>query len=149
MRGQRPRGLCDQRYDWTTLYAAVRPATGESFVLVLPMVAIRAMNLFLGRFADSLAPDVHAVLVLDQAGWHGSRQLRVPNNVTLVPLPPYAPELNPVERIWLHLRERFLSHRLFDSNDAIVDACCQAWNALTPERLQSLTNYPWIKKVIS
>ncbi|TPG39908.1 hypothetical protein EAH89_29005 [Roseomonas nepalensis] len=93
--------------------------------------------------------DVHAVLVLDQAGWHGSRQLRVPDNVTLVPLPPYAPELNPVERVWLHLRERFLSHRLLNSNAAIVDACCQAWNALTPERLQSLTNYPWIRKVTS
>jgi hypothetical protein len=68
MRGQRPRGLCDQRYDWTYLYAAVRPATGEGFALVLPMVSIRAMNLFLKRFADSLAPGVHAVLVLDQAG---------------------------------------------------------------------------------
>ena len=70
------------------------------------------------------------MLVLDQAGWHGSRDLQVPSNVTLVPLPPYAPELNPVERVWLYLRERFLSHRLLDSNAAIVDACCQAWNAL-------------------
>ncbi|MFC7739372.1 transposase [Roseomonas sp. GCM10028921] len=64
----------------------------------------------------------------DQAGWHGSRQLRVPENVTLIPLPPYAPELNPVERVWLHLRERFLSHHLLNSNGAIVDACCHAWN---------------------
>jgi hypothetical protein len=149
MRGKRPRGLCDQRYDWTYLYAAVRPTTGEGFALVLPMVSTRAMNLFLERFADSLAPDTHAVLVLDQAGWHGSRQLRVPSNVTLVPLPPYAPELNPVERVWLYLRERFLSHRLLNSNAAIVDACCQAWNSLTPDRLQSLANYPWITKVTS
>ncbi|MFT8245906.1 transposase, partial [Roseomonas sp. BN140053] len=103
----------------------------------------------LERFAATLTPDVHAVLVLDQAGWHGSRQLRVPNNVTLVPLPPYAPELNPVERVWLYLRERFLSHRLLHSNAAIVDACCQAWNALTPDRLRSLTSYPWIGKVTS
>jgi hypothetical protein len=88
MRGQRPRGLCDQRYDWTYLYAAVRPATGQGFALVLPLVSIRAMNLFLKRFAESLAPDVHAVLVLDQAGWHGSRRVRVPKNVTLLPLPP-------------------------------------------------------------
>ena len=148
-RGQRPRGLCDQRYDWTYLYAAVRPATGQGFALILPMVSTRAMDLFLERFSATLAPDVHAVLVLDQAGWHGSRHLSVPGNVTLVPLPPYAPELNPVERVWLHLRERFLSHRLINSNAAIVDACCQAWNALTPERLQSLINYPWIRKVTS
>ena len=95
-RGQRPRGLCDQRYDWTYLYAAVRPATGQGFALILPMVSTRAMDLFLERFSATLAPDVHAVLVLDQAGWHGSRHLSVPGNVTLVPLPPYAPELNPV-----------------------------------------------------
>ena len=148
-RGQRPRGLCDQRYDWTYIYAAVRPATGQGFALILPMVSTRAMDLFLERFSATLAPDVHAVLVLDQAGWHGSRHLSVPGNVTLVPLPPYAPELNPVERVWLHLRERFLSHRLLNSNAAIVDACGQAWNALTPERLYSLTNYPWIRKVNS
>ena len=87
-RGQRPRGLCDQRYDWTYLYAAVRPATGQGFALILPMVSTRAMDLFLERFSATLAPDVHAVLVLDQAGWHGSRHLSVPGNVTLVPLPP-------------------------------------------------------------
>jgi transposase len=149
MRGQRPQGLCDQRYDWTYLYAAVRPATGQGFALILPLVSIRAMNLFLKCFAESLAPDVHAVLVLDQAGWHGSRRVRVPKNVTLLPLPPYAPELNPVERVWLYLRERFLSHRPLDSNAAIVDALCQAWNALTPERLRSLTDYPWIRRVTS
>ncbi|MGI4797288.1 MAG: transposase, partial [Janthinobacterium lividum] len=62
--------------------------------------------------------DEHAVMVLDQAGWHGARALRIPGNVTLVPLPPYAPELNSVERVWLYLRERFLSHRLLDDTDA-------------------------------
>ena len=68
-----------------------------------------------------------------------------PGNVTLVPLPPYAPELNPVERVWLYLRERFLSHRLLD--DAIVDACCAAWNRLTPKRLRSLCSYPYLQQV--
>ena len=71
--------------------------------------------------AAALAADAHAVLVLDQAGWHGAHALRVPPNVTLVPLPPYAPELNPVERVWLDLRERFLSHRVLDGYDAVVD----------------------------
>lgn len=66
----------------------------------------------------------------------------MPGTVTLVPLPPYAPQLNPVERIWLYLRERYLSHRLLNGYDAIVDACCAAWNQLTPERLHSLTSYP-------
>ena len=79
------------------------------------------------------------------------RQLRVPPNVTLVPLPPYAPELNPIERVWLYLRERHLSHRLFADHDAVVDACCRAWNALIaePGRIASLTSYPYLEKVNS
>lgn len=147
-RGQRPPGSCDQRYLWAHLFAAVRPATGEGFALVLPEISTRAMQVFLDGFGATLAADEHAVLVLDQAGWHGARALAVPGNVTLVPLPPYAPQLNPVERVWLYLRERHLSHRLLAGYDAIVDACCQAWNQLTPERLRSLTSYPYLQQVI-
>ena len=138
LKGGRPPGLCDRRFTWTTLFAAVEPATGTSTTLVLPEVSTEAMSVFLDRFAAERAPDEHAVLVLDQAGWHGARTLRVPDTVTLVPLPPYAPELNPVERVWLHLRKRFLSHRLLDDDNAIVDARCAAWNRITPERLRSL-----------
>ena len=77
------------------------------------------------------------------------RTLRIPDNVTLVPLPPYSPELNPVERVWLHLKERFLSHRLLADYDAIADAACNAWNRLCAEvgRLTSLCSYPWIPQV--
>lgn len=149
VRGERPRGLRQIGYEWASLFGAVRPATGQGFALALPEVSTVAMQAFLDRFAAGLAAGAHAVLVLDQAGWHGSRSLAVPLNVTLVPLPPYAPELNPVERVWLHLRERFLSHRLLDGYDAIVDARCEAWNALTPERLRSLCAYAWIRKVAS
>jgi transposase len=94
---------------------------------------------------------VHAVLVLDRAGWHGARALTVPPNVTLVPLPPYSPELNPVERIWLYLRERFLSLRVFRDYRAVVDACCIAWSRLVadPGRLRSLCDQPWIRNVTS
>lgn len=149
--GQRPPGICDRRYDWAYLFAAVRPATGDDFALVLPEVSTEAMQTFLDGFAAHLAPDVHAVLVLDQAGWHGATALRVPETISLVPLPPYSPELNPVERIWLYLRERFLSLRIFPDYNAIVEACCQAWNSLVAEddRIASLCNYPWIRKVAS
>ncbi|KAA0576157.1 IS630 family transposase [Azospirillum sp. B21] len=145
-RGQRPAGLCDKRFTSAYLYAAVCPASGADFTLVMPTVSTTAMSLFLDGFSRSLEPDVQAVLVLDQAGWHGARALVVPGNITLVPLPPYSPELNPVERVWLYLRERFLSHRLLDDYGAVVQACCDAWNALTatPERLRSLTSYPWL-----
>ena len=66
-------------------------------------------------------------MMCDGAGWHDERALTVPDNVTLALLPPYSPELNPVERVWLYLRERFLSLRVLDDTEAIIDACCQAW----------------------
>jgi transposase len=146
LRGERPLGLCDRRFSSAYIFAAVCPATGAEFALVMPEVNTKAMNCFLKEFSKRVAPEVHAILVMDQAGWHGAKKLVVPENITPVSLPPYSPELNPVERIWLYLRERFLSHRILDDYDAIVEACCQAWNALATdtERLRSLTSYPWI-----
>src|SRR3712207_5244780 len=91
-------------------------ATGADLALValvLPQATAATMGLFLAEFAAGLPEDVHAALALDGAGWHGARALAVPSNVTLVPLPPYSPEPNPVERVWLYSRERFLSLRVF------------------------------------
>jgi len=107
------------------------------------------MQAFLDRFAATLPERVHAALLLDGAGWHIAGRLAVPDNVSLVFLPPYAPELNPVERVWLYLRERFLPLRLFHDLDSIIDGCCQAWNQLTTEtgRIASLTNYPYLRTV--
>jgi hypothetical protein len=151
LKGQRPPGLCDQRFDWTYLYAAVEPMTGDSFALVLPTVSIVAMNRFLSDFVATLAPQEHAVIVLDGAGWHASKGLVVPDNVTLVPLPPYSPQCNPVERVWLFLREKLISLRGFPDQNAIIDARCDAWNAIAAEtgRIKALYHNSWIQKVIS
>ena len=150
-RRERPPGLQQLGYLWAYIFTAVRPATGEDVTLVLPAVNTAAMQVFLDELAASRLPDAHLVLVLDGAGWHTSRDLAVPPNITLVVLPPYAPELNPVERIWLYLRERFLSLRLLKTTDEIIDACCDAWMRLLaePTRIKSLCNYPWIAKVAS
>ena len=115
----------------------------------MPYADTDAMQIFLDQFAATIGADEHVAMVLDRAGWHGANALRVPVNITLVPLPPYAPELNPVERVWLYLKQRFLSHRLLADYDAIADAACTAWNRLRAEtgRLQSLCSYPWIPKV--
>jgi transposase len=149
VKGQRPPGIADKRFAFAYIFAAVRPATGEDFALVLPRVSSAAMSRFLADFATTLPEDTHAVLVLDQAGWHGAKDLIVPDGITLVPLPPYSPELNPVERVWLYLRERYLSHRVLADYEAVVDACCEAWNALVAEvgRLRSLTAYPYLEQV--
>ena len=150
-KGHRPPGRRDKRFERAYIFAAVEPATGADVALVLPEATTTTMRLFLAEFAATLPEDVHAVLVLDGAGWHGARALTVPPSITLVPRPPYSPELNPVEPIWLHLRERFLSLRVFADYRAIVDACCTAWNRLVaePGRIRSLCNQPWITNVSS
>ena len=150
-KGERPPGLVDQRFASAWLYAAVRPKSGEDITLVLPSVSAAAMGVFLHHFGESLRPGVHALLALDQAGWHGAKALKVPANITLVSLPSYSPQLNPVERVWEYLRERFLSQRLHSDYEAVVDAACRAWNRLTAEtgRLLSLCAYPWITQVAS
>ena len=150
-RGVRPPGRRDRRFLSTYIFAAVRPGHDDAFALVLPEARVVTMDMFLAQFSETLPAGVHAVLMLDQAGWHGRAALQVPDNITLLPLPPYSPELNPVERVWLYLRERFLSFRLYRNEQAIVDALCAAWNALRDEigRLTSLTSYPWIIHAIN
>ena len=88
LKGHRPPGRCDRRFRWAYIFAAVEPATGADVALVLPEATTATMGLFLAEFAAGLPGDVHAVLVLDGAGWHGARALALPPNVTLLPLPP-------------------------------------------------------------
>jgi transposase len=145
IKGQRPPGTADQRFTFAYIFAASEVETDNAFALVLPEVHTGAMQEFLDRFAETIPATDHVAVFLDRAGWHGSVGLKVPDCITLVPLPAYSPELNPVERIWQYLKERYLSHRLLDDYDAIVDAASLAWNKLTTEtgRLTSLTWTPW------
>ena len=89
------------------------------------------------------------LLRLDRAGWHGANALALPGNLTPIFLPPYSPELNAIERLWLYLRERFLSHRLWPTYDHILNACCHAWTTVRAEagRIRSLCSYDWAKVV--
>ena len=148
-RGERPPGICDKRFTFAYIFAAIEPGTDNAFALVMPYVNTQAMQEFLDRFAATIAEDEHVAMVLDQAGWHGSGLLVVPENITLIALPAYSPELNPVERVWLYLKERFLSHRLLADYDAVADAACRAWNRLVAEvgRITLLCSYPWILAV--
>ena len=101
----------------------------------------------LAEISSQIAPGAHAVLMLDQAGWHMSGALEVPTNITLLPLPPKCPELNPVENVWQFMRDNWLSNRIFSSDDDIVDHCCFVWNRLTdqPWRIMSIGLLPsWL-----
>ena len=112
----------------------------------MPFCDTDAMQAHLGEISAMVAPDAHAVLILDQAGWHLSGELAVPANITL--LPPRSPELNPVENVWQFLRDNWLSNRVYHSYDDIVAHCCDAWNKLTdqPERIRSIGQRTWAEE---
>jgi transposase len=113
--------------------------------LILPACNTDAMNLHLAEIAKAVAPGSHAVLLVDQAGWHLSARLVVPANITIIPLPSKCPELNPVENIWQYMRDNWLSNRVFKSYDDIVDHCCYAWNILVgrPWKIMSIGLRQW------
>ena len=84
------------------------------------------MNLFLAELSQAVAAGAHGIVLMDKAGWHTAGDLGVPENLSLVFLPPYSPELNPIERLWLHLRDNRLTHRVFRTTEDIIDGCCDA-----------------------
>jgi hypothetical protein len=149
-RGSRPRAPRDRRYEWAYLFGAVCPERSTGAAIIMPEVNIEAMNEHLAEISRHVSVRAIAVLVLDGAGWHTSPRLKVPGNIVLLPLPAYSPELNPVENVWEYLRGNFLSHRVWDTYEAILDACESAWNALmrTPDRIASITRRSWAIPVI-
>ncbi len=144
-KGTRPRAPHDQRTLWTYMFGAICPADGKGAGLVLPWCDTEAMILHLQAISAKIDPGAHAVLLVDRAGWHLTPRLRVPANITILPLPPRAPELNPTENVWQFMRDNWLSNRVFKSYDDIVDHCCFAWNRLInePWRIMSIGLRDW------
>ena len=107
------------------------------------------MALHLEAISLAVPPGRHAVLVLDQAGWHTTPKLPQLPNVSLLSLPAGSPELNPAEQVWQQLRDRSLANRCYDSYDDIIDACCEAWNKFTqiPNAIRSLCTRNWANLV--
>jgi len=143
-RGSRPTAVKQTEYDWCYLYASVCPTTGESSALLAPSVNTEYMNAHLAFISEQVGPDRHIVLVLDGAGWHKSKTLGVPDNITLMLLPPYSPELNCIERVWAYLRSHYLSNRVYEDYDALFAAGRDAWCALTEHDLRSICHTDWI-----
>jgi transposase len=118
----RPTAVRQSKYDWCYLYAAVEPATGESAALIAPNADTGTMNQFLRILDAERKPDEHIVLIMDGAGWHKSKALRLPDGITALLLPPYSPELNPVENLWHYLRSHYLGNRAYQNYDELLDA---------------------------
>ena len=138
--GSRPRAFRQTQYDYLYVFSAVCPETGDAGGLITPHVNTAAMNAFLKQFSRELPADVHAAMILDRAGWHVASALRVPDNVTLVHLPPKSPELNPTENLWHYLRSHYWSNRLYKTWEDLKQAATTAWRAtcLTPDLIKSV-----------
>lgn len=146
------RPLCQAMltHEYTYAYASCEPATGTMDALILPQVNTQCMQIFLDTVAARHVND-HIVMVMDGAGWHSSKKLVAPSNIRLLALPPYAPELNPVEHLWDELREKCFHNKVFASIGALEDDLAVGLLAMenTPEVIKSITNWPWIIDVLS
>jgi len=126
--GSRPAAPRDLGFSSAYVFGAVCPSEGKAAALIMPICNTAAMNHHLSEISSQVTTEAHAVVILDRAGWHRSQGLVVPSNITLLELPPYSPELNPVERIWHYLRTHWLANSVFTSLTDIMDACEMAWN---------------------
>ena len=136
----------DNRHDSAHLFGAICPARGVGAAIIMPAVNAEAMNEHLKEISAQVARGAHAILILDGAGWHQlGGKLIVPANITLLPLPPYAPELNPMENVWEYLRANKLCAIVWNTYDDIVQACRDAWRFLVddPVRIRSIGTRDW------
>lgn len=146
--GSRPVAVRQTEYQWLYLWAAVEPASGASVAMITPTVDSGLMNQFLAGLSSTLAGDEYAILALDNAGWHVAKALAVPDNITLLPLPPYSPELNPAERLWAWLRSHQLSNRVYEDYDELLAETDRAWLTLDAPTIKSLCGCPWMERAL-
>jgi hypothetical protein len=136
----------DNRHHSACIFGALCPDRAVGAAIVMPWVSSEAMTIHLAEISKQVSADAHAVLVCDGAGWHQAGQrLTIPDNISLLRLPPYAPELDPIENTWEYLRANQLSMRVWENYENIVDACCDAWNSLVDDiqRITSITAREW------
>jgi hypothetical protein len=138
--------LRDNRHASAYLFGAICPDRAIGAAMITPCANSWAMNLHLTEISTQVAPGAHALLVCDGAGWHQrGKKLIVPDNITLLSLPPYSPELNPMENVWAYLRQNKLCAQVWDNYEDIVEACANAWRFLIndPDRIRSIGHRKW------
>lgn len=142
-KGLRPTTPCHHIREYRYAYGAVEPLTGESFFLVLPYCNTDCMNVFLRELSKAY-PNDSILLVADAAAWHKSKTMQIPQNIEIFSLPPYTPEMNPIEQIWKELRGQGFKNEIFKTLDKVVDRLCDTICLLTPETIKSITGRDWI-----
>ena len=150
-RGSRPRALRQTEYQYLWVIGAVCPETGHAEGLLTPQLNTQMINIFLKQFAQALPEDEHAVMVWDRAGFHTAKALEVPANITIIPLPPYSPELNPIENLWHYLKSHYWSNRTYANYDEIEEAAMDAWQlaVLNEDLIKTLCTAPYAQSATS
>ena len=142
-KGVRPSVPCHHIREYRYAYGAVEPLTGDSFFLVLPYCNTEWMNVFLRELSKAY-PDDYILLVADGAIWHKAKTLEIPDNIEIIHLPPYTPEMNPIEQIWTWLRLHGFRNEIFQTLDKVVDRLCDTICSLSADTIQSITLRDWI-----
>lgn len=150
-RGSRATAIRQTEYEYLWVLGVVCPETGHAEGLLSPHLNTKIVNEFLTQFAQTIPADEHAVMLWDGAGFHASKQLRVPANVTVVTLPAYSPELNPIENLWHYLKSHHWSNRAYDDYDALEEAAVVAWRkaALDVELMKTVCAAPYLERATS
>lgn len=145
-KGIRPTVPCHHIREYRYAYGAVEPMTGDGFFLVMPYCNTDCMNLFLQELSKKYSDDF-IVLACDGARWHKSNTLQIPKNIELVFIPPYTPEMNPIEQIWEELREKGFKNQVFQTLDKVVERLCDVICNLTSDTIKSITGRDWILSI--
>ena len=145
IKGTRPRRIRQQQYKSSYLYGAICPKKDKGCALILPVASTEGMQLHLDEIAKNVTRGYHAVVIMDGAGWHFAKKLDIPKNITIIKLPPYSPELNPMEQVFQQLRKLRLSNTCYKSYEEIDQACVDVWNEFIEKKgnIKNLASRKW------
>jgi transposase len=127
LKGTRPVGWRQTQYEYLYVFGAACPQTGQTSGLLAPYLNTNSVNAFFREFEKEITPDVHVIMIWDRAGFHTADNVKVPESVSIINLPPYSPQLNPIEKLWQYLRKHFWSNRVYADYDALRRAAIEAW----------------------
>ena len=144
--GVRPVTPCQHIREYRYAYGAVEPLTGENFFLVLPYCDTVCMNVYM-EYLSQAYPDDLLLVAMDKASWHRSKGLKIPDNIRILHIPPYTPEMNPIEQIWKEIRKRGFRNEFFKTLDKVVDRLCVTINSLSNDTVISITGREWILSI--